>query len=134
MGSVQVLYSNRWGDILERSGDNCVEIRWHDASSEMTEPDFQHFLEEYAECVEECGLPGGLIDTLQFKMDTSKLSPGWRDENIIPRYNEAGMKKFAFIMPEGMPAVGAEPMPEGPATFPTGYFDKRADALAWLKA
>jgi hypothetical protein len=100
----------------------------------MTEPEFQHFLEQFAACIEECGLEGGLIDALQFRMDTSQLSAGWRDQNIIPRYNQAGMKKFAFIMPEGMPAIGTEPTPEGPASFPTGYFDKRTAALAWLNA
>jgi hypothetical protein len=35
-------------------------------------------------------------------------------------------------MPAGMPAVGAPPAPEGPAALPTGYFDSRPAALAWL--
>lgn len=35
-------------------------------------------------------------------------------------------------MPAGMPAIGSDPVREGPATFPTGYFGTRADALAWL--
>ena len=67
-------------------------------------------------------------------MDMSLMNPGWRDQNIIPRYNAAGLAKFAFIMPKGMPAIGAVPAPEGPADFPTAYFASRADALAWLKA
>jgi hypothetical protein len=32
----------------------------------------------------------------------------WRDANIIPRYNAAGVKKFAH-MPEGMPMIGEPP-------------------------
>ena len=62
------------------------------------------------------------------------MSMGWRDEHIIPRYNAAGLKKFAFIMPEGMPAIGAAPEKEGSANFPTAYFGSRNDALAWLKS
>jgi hypothetical protein len=34
----------------------------------------------------------------------------WRDVNIIPRYNAAGVRKFAFHMPDGMPMIG-EPRP-----------------------
>ena len=62
------------------------------------------------------------------------MSLGWRDANIIPRYNAAGVKKFAFIMPAGMPAIGDDPAPEGPAHYPTAYFGSRAEALAWLRA
>ena len=58
--------------------------------------------------------------------------PGRRVSVVIPRYNGAGIQKFAFHMPAGMPAIGAPPAPEGPANFPTAYFGARADALAWL--
>ena len=60
------------------------------------------------------------------------MDANWRDANIIPRYNAAGVTKFAFLMPEGMPAIGAPPAPEGPAEFPTAYFGRRADAVEWL--
>lgn len=134
MTTVKALHSDRWGDILDRPHDACVEIRWFDTTSEMSGDAFNTFLETYAGCVEACGRPGGLVDALQFKMDFAKMSVGWRDENIIPRYNAAGMKKFAFIMPSGMPAIGSEPVPEGPANFPTGYFGSRGDALDWLNS
>ena len=53
---------------------------------------------------------------------------------IIPRYNQAGVEKFAFLMPEGMPAIDAPPAPEEPVSFPTAYFGSRADATARLAA
>ena len=134
MDAAKLLHSDRWGDILDRPEDGCVEIRWNDETAEMSGDDFNGFLEIYAGFVERCRRPGGLIDALQFKMDMSLMNPGWRDQNIIPRYNAAGLAKFAFIMPKGMPAIGAVPAPEGPADFPTAYFASRADALAWLKA
>jgi hypothetical protein len=56
----------------------------------------------------------------------------WRDANIVPRYNAAGVKKFAFHMPAGMPAIGTAPSREGPADYPTAYFGRRQDALDWL--
>jgi hypothetical protein len=56
----------------------------------------------------------------------------WRDEHIVPRYNAAGVQKFAFHTPDGMPAVGAPPAAMGPSNFPTAYFARRQDALDWL--
>ena len=133
MARNSVLYSDQWGDIIDRSDDDCVEIRWFDISSGMDADDFNGFLLKYAECVEKSSRAGGLVDAVQFKMDMAKMHMGWRDEHIIPRYNAAGMKKFAFIMPAGMPAIGKPPEREGPADFPTAYFGTRYDALQWLK-
>ena len=67
-------------------------------------------------------------------MGPGLMDGDWRDANIIPRYNAAGVKKFAFLMPAGMPAIGAPPAPEGPGEFPTAYFGTRAEARAWLSA
>lgn len=133
MTAVRIVYGDQWGDILDRPDDGCVEIRWFDTTDTMTGADFNAFLATYAGQVEACGQPGSLVDAVQFKMAAAKMDPGWRDANIIPRYNAAGVKKFAFIMPAGMPAIGAAPAPEGPANFPTAYFARRADALAWLR-
>ncbi len=132
MAAIQVVYSDQWGEILDRPDDGCVEIRWFDSTEAMTGADFNDFLATYAGQVEACGRSGGLVNAVQFRMDPTKMDPGWRDANIIPRYNAAGVKKFAFIMPAGMLAIGADPAPEGPADFPTAYFGRRAAALAWL--
>lgn len=42
----------------------------------------------------------------------------------------AGIRKFAFLVPAG--AGTSEPAAEGPATFPTGYFDSREDVYEWF--
>src|SRR2546427_2835818 len=57
----------------------------------------------------------------------------WRDEHVIPRYNRAGVSKFAFLLPQGSPGAGASPTPEPPGKFPTGYFDQPAKIEAWFK-
>jgi hypothetical protein len=73
-----------------------------------------------------------LIDSTTFRMSPAKMDGPWRDANIIPRYNAAGVTKFAFHMPDGMPMIGEPPTPEAPGRFPTGYFGRRQDALNWL--
>lgn len=47
------------------------------------------------------------------------------------KYPKASVKKFAFLVPSGA-APGTGPAPEGPAVFPTGYFDSRARIEEWL--
>ena len=126
------LYADRWGEILDRPQEGCVEIRWFDTTSAMDGNDFNQFLATYAGYVESCGRSGALVDSVQFRMDMAKMEMGWRNQHIIPRYNAAGLKKFAFIMPAGMPAIGKPPAKEGPATFATGYFGGRDAALRWL--
>ena len=33
-----------------------------------------------------------------------------------------------------MPAIGEDPVHEGPADYPTAYFGTRAEAVAWLRS
>lgn len=134
MANARYVYEDKWGGIIEHPSSGALEIRWYDATADMMADDFNAFLSEYAGQVEKTGRTAGLVDAVQFKMPVDRMSMGWRDENIVPRYNKAGMKKFAFVMPAGMPAIGNEPAPEGPADFPTAYFGTRASALSWLTA
>ena len=128
---VDHLYEDTWGSIVHRPG-RFVEIRWYDTTRDISGEQFKDFLVRFADLVEEHRCSAALVDATSFLMDPSRMDLGWRDVNIIPRYNAAGMKKFAFHMPEGMPAVGKPPGAEPPASYPTGYFGSRAEALAWL--
>jgi len=126
------IYEDRWGEVFDRPSADLIELRWFDTTAEMSAGDFQSWLKTFAECVEKCGRSRVLIDSTAFRMSPAKMDGPWRDANIIPRYNAAGVKKFAFHMPEGMPMIGQPPENEVPGRFPTGYFGKRQEALAWL--
>ena len=127
-------YEDRYGAIIDRPGHGYVELRWYDATSDMTREEFCNWLARFAEEVGTNRRTGVLIDATRFRTDRENMDGAWRDEHIIPRYNAAGVERFAFLMPDGMPAIGNAPAPEGPATFPTAYFGKREAALAWLSA
>jgi hypothetical protein len=128
----QIVWEDRWGEVIDRPGGGYIEIRWFDTTRDLDKQGFEAWLTGFAHAVESARRPGVLTDATSFRMDMSLMDGAWRDQHIIPRYNAAGVKKFAFIMPEGMPAIGAPPVTEGPATFLTAYFGKREDALAWL--
>ena len=133
MGS-DILYEDTFGEIIDRPEAGFIEIRWYDSTEQMTGDEFNQWLSEFAGFVEQKNRAGGLVDAVQFRMPPERMNIGWRDENIIPRYNTAGVQKFAFIMPSGMPFIGNNPAPEGPARFPTGYFGNREDAVKWLSS
>jgi hypothetical protein len=126
------VYADRWGEILDRTSADLIELRWFDTSADMTAHDFQDWLTTFAGCVERCRRRRVLVDGTSFRMDPANMDGPWRDANIIPRYNAAGVARFAFHMPQGMPMIGSPPAPEPPGTFPTGYFGTRQDALNWL--
>jgi hypothetical protein len=133
MKNTETVYENEWGMVLDRPEAGLIEIRWFDSTQEMTARDFQSFLSAFAEAL--TARPGRsvLVDAAAFRMAREHANPKWRDDHIIPLYNAAQVRRFAFQMPIGMPLVGMPPAPEGPARFPTGYFGSRRDALRWLE-
>jgi hypothetical protein len=127
-----IVYEDRWGEVIDRPAEDLLELRWFDTTAAMSHDEFQRWLATFAGCVETCARARVLVDSTSFTMNPQDMDGPWRDANIIPRYNAAAVTRFAFHMPTGMPMIGAEPAPEDPARFPTGYFGSREDALNWL--
>jgi hypothetical protein len=127
-----VVFEDRWGEILDRETEDLVEFRWFDTTADMSADEFKASLANFATCVEKCRRHHVLVDNTNFRMDPSRMDGPWRDANIIPRYNAAGVTKFAFQMPPGMQMIGSPPAEEGPSRFPTAYFGRRQEALDWL--
>jgi hypothetical protein len=130
--AVTHVYEDHFGAVIDRADAGYLEIRWYDTTEDMSAAQFQDWLADFAAAVERRQRAGILVDGTRFLMDPANMSMEWRDQHIIPHYEAGGVRKFAFHMPEGMPAIGAAPEREGPATFPTAYFGRRQDALDWL--
>jgi hypothetical protein len=77
-----------------------------------------------------------IVDITEFRHAWGDDMVQWRNAEIIPLYNTAGVTKFAFITNPDFPGptveAGAAPEPEGPANFPTGWFKTRNAAYQWL--
>lgn len=134
MAAVTHVYEDRWGGIIDHADAGYVEIRWYDTTSAMSAGEFQQWLANFAAEVERRRRPSILVDATRFLFDPSTTSAEWWYTNIVPRYNSAGVKRFAFHVPEGMPEVGSPPDNQAPAAFLTAYFDRRQAALEWLAA
>ena len=130
--TVTHVWDDRFGAVIDRADAQCLEIRWYDTTASMSASEFQDWLAGFASEVERRKRPGILVDATSFRMDPANMNEQWRDENITPHYNAGVVRKFAFHMPDGMPAIGGSPEREGPADFLTAYFGHRQDALDWL--
>jgi hypothetical protein len=130
--SGSIAYDDVYGSVIDYPGRDLLEIRWYDATSELDRDGFNRWLQAFTGVVEQHRRAGILVDATQFRMPPEHMDTVWRDEHIVPRYNSAGVRKFAFLMPAQMPAVGSPPAPEGPAAYPTAYFARRREAIAWL--
>jgi hypothetical protein len=132
---VEELDRNGFGVIGHDPPDKRLELIWLEASSNMTDDDFKESMSRFATHAQELRTDNLLVDVTKFRHSPGADVGEWRDREIIPRYNAAGVRKFAFILPPGAPgtvAQGNPPAAEPPGQFPTGYFDDRQDALDWF--
>ena len=127
------LFHDRYGVLSYDDARGILELRWLAGTDTMTDDDFMRWLERFAAAAVQHRAPFLLIDTRAFKHQAGTHVWQWRDEHIIPRYNQAGVKKFAFLLPTGA-APKTEPAPEEPARFPTGYFESREQNDRWFRS
>jgi len=129
------LYRDQFGAIIHSSEQGVLELEWFEESRSMTDEDFMGSMAQYAALAEEHRTPNMLVDVTRFRHSPGEQVPRWRDDHIIPRYNAAGVRKFAFLVPRGAPGTvesGHEPEKEPPGTFPTGYFEDREHIFEWF--
>ena len=130
------LVSNPWGVILRHGEDRILELRWLPSTASMSDGAFKATLALFAWEAEKLRLPFLLIDARQFGHEFGEGVMQWRDDHIVPRYGAAGVRKFAFHVPEGFPGTvesGGGEAVEGQAIFPTAWFSVRKHALEWFQ-
>ena len=134
--SVQTeVYRDRFGVLIEDKQRSILELQWLDTSREMSEEEFKAWLSRFAAQAEKSRPSFLLIDVRRFGHRPGEDFASWRDQQIVPRYNRAGVTKFAMLVPVGATgwmAPGRPPTPEPPGTFPTGYFADRDQIETWF--
>lgn len=133
-GSVE-LFRDEYATFFRDNQHHFVELRWTKATKPMSEEQFRAGISKLAQILEQERVPNVVIDVTEFDHAASDDFEPWRQTHIIPRYNAAGVKKFAFLLPPGATETvenGTRPAKEGAADFPTGYFASRAGALKWF--
>ena len=132
----EIVAEDRWGQIIFYDEWNSLELKWLPSTVNATDADVKVTMGAFAEASVNRHPRTLIVDTTEFRHAWGDGMMEWRDAEIIPSYNQSGIAKFAFIANPNYPGptveTGAEPAPEGPANFPTGWFKTREAAYQWL--
>jgi hypothetical protein len=128
--------STEYGQIILHDEWNTLELKWLPTTKDASEAAARDTMALFAAETERRKPQYLLVDTTEFGHRWADDMMAWRDREIIPHYNAGEPAKFAFVTGEGVPfptfESGAVPAPDGPATFPTGWFLSRERAYQWL--
>ena len=134
--SEEIVVEDQWGHLVFYDEWNSLELKWLPTTADASDADVRATMEAFADEAVKRRPHTLIVDTTDFRHQWGEGMMEWRDAQIIPRYNQAGVTKFAFIANPNYPGPtvesGAPPAPEGPATFPTGWFRTRENAYEWL--
>jgi hypothetical protein len=131
----QELAATEWGKITYHPQWDTLELTWSQNTKSMDDEGFRQTLQLLAEKGLKVRPRFMIVDARQFFHTVAEGTLAWRDERIVPLYNEAGVEKFAFLAPPAIPGTvekGGVPAPDGPAAFPTGWFETNDRMYAWL--
>ena len=126
------LHEDKFFKILWDESTQIIGIDWKEATSAMTDEQFKAELTLFAGHVEQKKARGILVDVSGFRHKPGPDMQPWRVNNISNRYSAAGVRRFAFLFPEGahIPAMMNQSSPG--ENFLTQSFTSRKQALAWL--
>jgi hypothetical protein len=108
-------------------------LSWLPATEKMDTAGFQRDMLRFAELAEQHKPVGLLVDVRAFHHKPAAETGPWRREQIVPRYNRGGVRRFAFLLPEGASTPAIEPAaPDGGPAYETRWFTNEPMAVNWL--
>jgi len=128
------LHENNFQLIFWDEPNGIIGIDWKEATAQMTDDDMKRELDLFAGFVEKRQAPRILIDVTKFGYRMTPEVQQWWSENILTRYNAAGVKRFAFLFPANTEITGAMNESAPGAAFLTRSFQTRESAVDWLVA
>ena len=126
------LHEDRFLKVFWDEGNRVIGIDWKEATSSMTDEEFKSELTFFAGQVEKKKAPGILVNVSRFRHRPGPDVQPWRVANISNRYSAAGVRRFAFLFPEGaqIPPMMNQSSPG--ENFLTRAFTDSKEAIAWL--
>lgn len=127
------VFANDFCEIGFDEDRSLLELRWKLATTRMGSDDFRDGLERFAELAECHRARRLLVDVSGFRYSLSPDLILWRDQEIAPRYNRAGVDRLAYVVREGFPIPSFDGKPLSKRElFRTRFFTSRAAAHRWL--
>ena len=129
---MELLHEDRFLHILWDGKTHIIRLDWQEATSTMSDDDFKNALALFAGHVEEKKARGILVDVRYFRHSMGADVQPWRLANISPRYNAAGVQRFAFLFPQGVQIPPMMNHSGAGEQFITRAFNGQEQAFAWL--
>lgn len=130
---MKLLHQNKFVKILYFPEIEQIEHHWSSKSYEMSEEDFKKEQLIYLEFAQHFKPKRGLVNSRDFKFTIDPQLQDWMNEHLHPYYEELGLIKAAFLMPEDFFAqFSIEQIFEDYRPFQVMYFDKEESARNWL--
>jgi hypothetical protein len=127
--------ANDWGAVTFYPEWNTLELKWGATTRTMSDDGFKSTIRLLAEEGLKLRPSAMIVDSTEFFHELGEGTLEWRNEHVVPLYNKSGVEKMAFLVSADAPSTvekGAVPAADGPATFPTGWFETREQMYAWL--
>lgn len=131
MQSTEV-HDDKFLQILWDEHSRIIGIKWKQATSSMTDDNFKDELGLFAAHVEQQKAPLILVDVCGFRHKMGPAVQEWRVNNISPRYNAAGVQRFAFLLPAGSKIPPTMNQASPGEKFVTRAFTDLESAVNWL--
>lgn len=109
-----------------------LELRWLPSSAGLDDEAFASTLRWFAAEADRARPRGLLSDAVNLRFKPTEPMMAWRRAQIVPRYGQAGVQRFAFLVAPDHPHAGTETFEDPAAAFPTRWFTDRDAAVAWL--
>ena len=126
------LHEDKFFKIFWDESTRIISIAWKEATSAMTDEEFKAELTLFAGHVEQKKARGILVEVSGFRHKPGPDIQPWRVKNISNRYYAAGVRRFAFLFPDGaqIPPMMNQSSPG--ENFLTQAFTNRQQAVMWL--
>ncbi|MFC7245947.1 hypothetical protein ACFQO7_26010 [Catellatospora aurea] len=126
------IYHDEYGTISRDDGRSLLELTWSAATDHISEAEFKALMSRFAQTAEQLPTRYAVVDARELHHRPDADFDSWYDQHVVPSFDRAGLAKLAYLT-RPAEAAEAEPVPEGPASFPTGYFDSMQSVEDWLK-
>ena len=114
---------------------SLMSFVWAERSVAMNADDYKGGIRAYARLVLQHRARRALVDLRSFRYrpeDAHLLASWWADE-IVPLYNQAGLQKLAFVIPDSGQAPDETPVEvQAGEHFVTRQFASEPAGIAWL--
>lgn len=130
---MKTLHQDRFVKIIYAPEIAQIEHHWSAESYEMSEEDFKKEQLLYLEFAKRLKPKRGLVNSKNFRFTIDPQLQDWMNETLHPHYQELGLKKAAFLVPEDFFAqFSIEQIFDDYQPFQVMYFDKEENAREWL--